>query len=187
MNKKGVLIIVSGPSGSGKGTLLSRLVNDEDDIFFSISATTRQPREEEINGKHYFFITKDEFIKNIEQGNMLEYAEFCDNFYGTPKDEVDKQLNLGKNVLLEIEVQGAMQVMKKCPDAVFIFIMPPSIKELLNRLMNRGTENANVVHKRIEKAKIEMEQANKYDFVVINDDIDRAYNELKKIIDEQKA
>jgi guanylate kinase len=187
MNKKGLLIVVSGPSGSGKGTLLTRLIKEEENIFFSISATTRKPRESEENKIHYFFITKEEFEEQIEQGNMLEYAEYCGNFYGTPKIEVEKQLNLGKDVLVEIEVEGALQVMKKAPDALFIFIMPPSIEELEKRLIGRGTEPQDVIDKRIEKAKKEITQADKYQYIVVNDDLDRAYNQIKEIIEKNKV
>ena len=145
--EKGVLLIISGPSGSGKGTIVERLV---DDLGYrvSISATTRNPRPNEENGVHYFFKTKEEFEKMIEAGELLEHACFCDNYYGTPKEYVERQLVEGNNIILEIEVQGALQVKKKYNDAVLIFTMPPTIAELRRRLVNRGTEDMETIDKR---------------------------------------
>ena len=147
--EKGVLLIISGPSGSGKGTIVERLV---DDLGYrvSISATTRNPRPNEENGVHYFFKTKEEFEKMIEAGELLEHACFCDNYYGTPKEYVERQLGEGNNIILEIEVQGALQVKKKYNDAVLIFTMPPTIAELRRRLVNRGTEDMETIEKRIK-------------------------------------
>ena len=183
--EKGVLLIISGPSGSGKGTIVERLV---DDLGYrvSISATTRNPRPNEENGVHYFFKTKEEFEKMIEAGELLEHACFCDNYYGTPKEYAERQLVEGNNIILEIEVQGALQVKKKYNDAVLIFTMPPTIAELRRRLVNRGTEDMETIDKRIKRAEEELEYLPQYDYIVINDTVEQAVRDVDCIVRAEK-
>lgn len=178
---KGMLIIVSGPSGCGKGTVLAEILKS-DRIFYSVSATTRSPRQGETDGVNYYFLTKEKFEKLIEEDGMLEYASYCGNYYGTPKRPVEEMLEQGKHVILEIEVQGAMKVMEKCPEAVFVFILPPSLKELERRLNKRGTEAEDVIKKRLSEAAREIKQAYKYDYAVINGELEKAVDDLKAII-----
>jgi guanylate kinase len=186
MNNKGVLIVISGPSGSGKGTVLRELFNISDNIFFSISATTRKPRPDEVDGVNYCFKTKDQFLKLIENNEMLEFAEYCNNYYGTPKNNVEQKLDEGYNVILEIEVQGAMQIRNSAEYATLIFIMPPSMSELERRLRKRHTENEPIIAQRLITAKNEIKQANKYDYIVVNDDYKKAAQNIKAIITAQK-
>lgn len=178
---KGMLIVVSGPSGCGKGTVLAEILKS-DRIFYSVSATTRSPRPGETDGVNYYFLTKEKFEKLIEEDGMLEYASYCGNYYGTPKKPVEDMLEQGKHVILEIEVQGAMKVMEKCPEAVFVFILPPSLKELERRLNKRGTEAEDVIKKRLSEAAGEIKQAYKYDYAVINGELEKAVDDLKAII-----
>ncbi len=182
---KGTLFIVSGPSGCGKGTVLGEILK-QDNVYYSVSATTRAPRPGEINGVNYHFLSKDEFEKLIENGGMLEYANYCGNYYGTPKKPVEDMLAEGKNVILEIEVQGALKVMEKCPEAVSVFILPPSLKELRRRLHKRGTETEEVVEKRIGEAAGEIRKAVNYDYVMINGELEIAVSDLLSIINSQK-
>lgn len=178
---KGMLIVVSGPSGCGKGTVLAEILKS-DRIFYSVSATTRSPRPGETDGVNYYFLTKEKFEKLIEEDGMLEYASYCGNYYGTPKKPVEDMLEQGKHVILEIEVQGAMKVMEKCPEAVFVFILPPSLKELERRLNKRGTEAEDVIKKRLSEAAGEIKQAYKYKYAVINGELEKAVDDLKAII-----
>ena len=182
---KGTLFIVSGPSGCGKGTVLAEILK-QDNVYYSVSATTRAPRPGEINGVNYHFLSKDEFEKLIENGGMLEYANYCGNYYGTPKKPVEDMLAEGKNVILEIEVQGALKVMEKCPEAVSVFILPPSLKELRRRLHKRGTETEEVIEKRIGEAAGEIRKAVNYDYVMINGELEIAVSDLLSIINSQK-
>lgn len=182
---KGTLFIVSGPSGCGKGTVLAEILK-QDNVYYSVSATTRAPRPGEINGVNYHFLSKDEFEKLIENGGMLEYANYCGNYYGTPKKPVEDMLAEGKNVILEIEVQGALKVMEKCPEAVSVFILPPSLKELRRRLHKRGTETEEVIEKRIGEAAGEIRKAVNYDYVMINGELGIAVSDLLSIINSQK-
>lgn len=182
---KGTLFIVSGPSGCGKGTVLAEILK-QDNVYYSVSATTRAPRPGEINGVNYHFLSKDEFEKLIENGGMLEYANYCGNYYGTPKKPVEDMLAEGKNVILEIEVQGALKVMEKCPEAVSVFILPPSLKELRRRLHKRGTETEEVIEKRIGEAAGEIRKAVNYDYVMINGELEIAVSNLLSIINSQK-
>lgn len=185
MMSKGTLFIVSGPSGCGKGTVLAEILK-QDNVYYSVSATTRAPRPGEINGVNYHFLSKDEFEKLIENGGMLEYANYCGNYYGTPKKPVEDMLAEDKNVILEIEVQGALKVMEKCPEAVSVFILPPSLKELRRRLHKRGTETEEVIEKRIGEAAGEIRKAVNYDYVMINGELEIAVSDLLSIINSQK-
>ena len=186
--KKGLLIVFSGLSGVGKGTILQRLMPMEDlNLAYSVSMTTRAPREGEIEGVHYFFVSKIRFLEAIRNGELLEHARFVGNDYGTPKEYVEKMREQGKNVILEIEIKGAKQIMKKCPDALSIYIVPPSIEELERRLRERNSEDDETIMKRISKAKKEMKDTEFYEHVVCNDDLDTAVQEVRQIIlDEMK-
>ncbi|MBQ7824904.1 MAG: guanylate kinase [Clostridia bacterium] len=183
LQKKGTLFVFSGPSGVGKGTLNAKLFAEfGDQMAFSVSATTRAPREGEIDGTHYFFITRQEFEARIANNDFLEYAQFAGNCYGTPKSYVMSLLEQGKNVLLEIEVQGAMQVMKCMPECVSIFVLPPSFDELERRLRGRGTETEEKVQKRLETARGELAFADRYQYQIVNGgDLEAAYQELRSI------
>ncbi|MBR5535920.1 MAG: guanylate kinase [Clostridia bacterium] len=185
--RKGVLLVLSGPSGSGKGTLVKEYTKKHDDVFVSVSATTRSPREGEVHGVNYFFLTVEEFKGKIEENGFLEYAQFCDNFYGTPRESVEKKLNEGMDVILEIDVQGALQVKKNCPDAVLVFTLPPSYEVLRERLIGRGTESMEVVEKRLSAATDEIKCAEKYDYVIVNDKIEDAARELGAIFSASKC
>lgn len=183
--KRGLLIIMSGPSGVGKGTIREKLMeNNTLNLFYSVSMTTRSMRPGEQNGREYYFVTREEFDKNIESGNLLEWAEFVGNRYGTPKDKVEATRDSGKNVLLEIEVKGTGQVLSKVDgdDVLSIFIAPPSIKELERRIRGRSTETDEVVKARLARAIQELEYKKQYKYVVINDNLDDAVEEIRKII-----
>ena len=181
--KKGLLIVLSGPSGVGKGTVIKELMkNDDLKLSYSISMTTRKPRNGEVDGVNYFFVDRDTFLKAIDDGELLEHAEFVGNMYGTPVSYVEKLRNEGRNVLLEIEVQGAMQVKKKCPDALSIFIIPPSMEELASRIRGRNSEPEEIVQQRLDKAKKEMEMVTQYKYVVCNDDVILASDIISAII-----
>lgn len=181
MNKKGLLFIISGPAGSGKGTIVSR-VRELAQFDFSVSATTRAPRPNEEHGIHYYFITKEEFEKKIADGEMLEYAQYIDNYYGTPKMPVEDALNAGRNIVLDIEVKGALQVKEKMPEAVMIYILPPDYETLLARIRGRGTETEEVIQKRMRTARNEIETFPKYDYVVINDTVEKAAEDVLAIL-----
>lgn len=184
--KKGLLIVYSGPSGVGKSTLLHEVLKDESlNLVFSISMTTRSPRPGEVDGKDYFFVSKEEFEQAIKEDKFLEHAKYVDNYYGTPLEYVEKKRNEGKNVVLEIDVQGGKQVIAKCPDCISIFILPPSEEILKERLSGRGTEKEDVVEKRLEVAKKEIEEGKIYKYHVINGNIDTAINELENIIKDE--
>ena len=187
MNKKGQLIILSGPSGSGKGTVLKELMQADENLRLSVSATTRAPREGEEDGKAYYFLTRDRFQNLIDSDGMIEYAEYCGNYYGTPKAPVDQWLEEGKDVILEIEVQGAAKVRNKRPDAISIFIMPPSYEVLRKRLIRRGTEEADVVAKRLRTAQEEIQLAPLYDYIVVNDALEDAVEDVRCILKAQKC
>lgn len=188
LNERGLLIVLSGPSGVGKGTVRKALFELEGhDLVYSISMTTRAPREGEIDGEDYYFVTREEFEERIRQDQFLEYAEFVGNYYGTPKDKVDEQLELGKEVVLEIEVQGANQVREKAPDGVFVFIAPPTKEALYRRLLRRGTENPEMIQQRMDKAEREFPMAHKYDYIVINDEVTNAADRILAIIRAEHA
>ena len=185
--RKGVLLVLSGPSGSGKGTLVKEYTDKHPEVFLSVSATTRKPREGEVHGVNYFFLTVDEFKKRIEEKGFLEHAQFCENYYGTPRESVEQKLNEGVDVILEIDVQGAMQVKENCPEAVLVFTLPPSYEILRERLIGRGTEAMDVVEKRLNEAHNEIKYADKYDFVIINDSIETAAEELGAIFTSSRC
>lgn len=178
-------MIISGPSGSGKGTIVEQLCK-KDDFSLSISATTRKPREYEENGVHYFFHTREEFEKMRERMELLEWAEFCGNYYGTPRKYVVEQLMAGRNVILEIEVQGALQVKQIYPDGVLIFMVPPNLEELGRRLTNRGTEDKETINRRMCRALEEMELVNEYDYLVVNDTVEQATADILTIVEAEK-
>ena len=180
--KRGVLFVYSGPSGVGKGTLKEKLIEEfGDQLAFSVSATTREIREGEKHGRDYFYISRQEFESRIENNNFLEYAEYSGNLYGTPREYVESMLASGKHVLLEIEVQGANQVMERVPDCVSVFILPPDLEELERRLRGRGTESEESVRMRIEKARWEVTQAPRYRHQIVNADVDTAYAQLRDV------
>lgn len=174
---------MSGPSGVGKGTIRNKLFEKNDlNLFYSVSMTTRKPRPGEVDGQDYYFVSREEFDKNIENGNLLEWAEFVGNRYGTPKDKVEKMREEGKNVLLEIEVNGTSQVLEKVNDVVSIFILPPSLEELESRIRGRSTESEEVIKERLAKATKELDFQKQYKFKVVNDNIDVAVEEVRNII-----
>lgn len=178
---KGKFIVISGPSGVGKGTIVEKLKKLLP-IHYSVSMTTRSPREGEQDKINYYFVTKEEFQKQIEQGNLLEYAIYNNNYYGTPKDKIEEKLNHGINVISEIEIQGALQIKKIYPEAVLIFIAPPSIEELKKRLINRGTETEEKIEQRINIAKEELKQSIIYDHIITNYDVDATTEEIYNIL-----
>lgn len=182
---KGLLIVVSAPSGCGKGTLLAEVLKN-DSFYYSVSATTRAPREGEVNGVNYHFTSKEDFEKLIASGGVLEYARYCGNYYGTPRKAVEDKLAEGKDVILEIEVQGAMKIKQSCPEAVFVFILPPSVETLKERLEKRGTETADVIAKRVAEARGEIEKAYNYDYVIVNDDLDTAVSQFIEAVEAEK-
>lgn len=187
IKQKGLLIVLSGPSGVGKGTVRKELFKHVDNLKYSISMTTRQMRPGEENGKDYYFVTKDEFIKRIEKGKFLEHAQFVGNFYGTPLDKIEECINKGDDMLLEIEVNGATQVRHKLPEAVLIFLVPPSKKDLYERLKSRGTEDEEVIQARIQKADSEFPEARFYDYIVVNDKVEDAAKRILEIINAEHS
>ncbi|MBQ7724265.1 MAG: guanylate kinase [Lachnospiraceae bacterium] len=179
---RGILIVVSGFAGAGKGTIMNKLIEEYPGYALSVSATSRAPREGEKEGVNYFYKTREEFEEMIKNDELLEHAEYVGNYYGTPRAFVEKKLDEGMNVLLEIEIQGAMQIKKAFPDALLVFIMPPSAKILKERLTNRGTETPEVIDKRMKRAREESEGIESYDFIVINDEVDKCTALLHNII-----
>lgn len=188
LNERGLLVVISGPSGVGKGTVRKALFNmPKNNLVYSVSMTTREKRPGEVDGVDYYFVTKDEFIKRKKQGKFLETAEFVNNYYGTPLDKVNEQLDNGNEVVLEIEVEGAKQVKKKMPDCVMIFIVPPGKKALYDRLRRRGTETEEIIQERIQKANREFKLAYLYDYIVVNDDVNNAADRIMAIIRAEHA
>lgn len=186
MTERGLLIVFSGPSGVGKGTVRKEIFESSDNKFeYSVSMTTRPQRPGEVDGVDYFFRTRDEFEELIRQGQMLEYAEYVGNYYGTPLTYVNKTLDRGVDVFLEIEVQGALQVKQKVPDGVFIFLTPPDLEELKERLVGRGTDSSEVIAQRIERAKEEIALMREYDYAVVNDEVPLAAERVKRIIEAE--
>lgn len=187
MTKRGMLIVLSGPSGVGKGTVRKAIFDQPgNDFQYSISMTTRKPRPGEVNGKDYFFVSKEEFEQKIQAGEMLEYAKYVDNYYGTPLKWINDTLDASKDVFLEIEVNGAMQVRSKSPNGVFIFLTPPDLMELKQRLIHRGTDSMEVINKRIKKAFSEIEMMQNYDYAVVNDEVPNAVEKVKEIIRSER-
>ena len=182
MAEKGKLIVISGPSGAGKSTVVSRAIQGREDMCFSTSVTTRGPRPGEVDGKDYFFIDENRFQQMVEQGELLEHASYVSHSYGTPKAFVEKQMDAGMNVILDIEVQGARQVREKMSDAVLVFIVPPSMEELRRRLEGRGTESADTITARLQRAREELKEAALYDYIIVNDVIDEAAAEFAAIL-----
>ena len=180
--RQGNLIVVSGPSGAGKGTIIGKLFECYDDAWLSISMTSRAIRSNDIPGETYFFVCKQEFEDRIENNVFLEYAMYNGNYYGTPRDKINEKLNEGKDVILEIEIQGALKVKELVPDAIFIFILPPSMKELKRRLINRGTDSMDKILDRFQTAYKEINEVTKYNYVVINDEVDNAVEKVKSIL-----
>ena len=187
MDKRGALIVISGFSGAGKGTLVKRLLSDYDRFALSISMTTRAPREGEENGREYFFVSRETFEQTIEEGGLLEHAEYCGNYYGTPKAYVEQKLSEGIDVILEIEVQGAFQIKKIFPEAVLFFVTPPSAKVLEERLRGRGTETDDVIRNRLRRADEEAELMDRYDYVLVNDSLEECIKDAVSYIDAAKA
>lgn len=183
---KGLTIVLSAPSGGGKGTILKELFQRNENLKLSVSATTRNPRPGEEHGVHYYFVSHDEFKSMVDGNRMLEYAQYVGNFYGTPKEPVEAMTAQGYDVVLEIEVQGGVQVIKSTPDVVSIFIVPPSMEVLEKRLRGRGTEDEATIAKRIATAKGEIPQSKYYDYIVVNDDLDTVVNEIAAIIEAEK-
>ena len=183
---KGKLLVLSGPSGVGKGTVLGELMKRRTDMCFSVSATTRAPREGEVDGVSYFFVSKDRFEEMIQNGELLEYAQFVSNFYGTPRAYVEQQLERGMNVILDIEVQGARNIVNMIPDAVSVYMIPPSYEELERRLRGRGTETEEQIQGRLQTAIEEAKQADFYRYIVVNNDLEMAVNELDAIMTAEK-
>ena len=185
MADRGILVVVSGFSGAGKGTLMKRLMEKYDNYALSVSATTRDPRPGEEHGREYFFHTKKEFEELILEDELIEYAQYVDNYYGTPKAYVEKQLNMGKDVILEIEIQGALKVKKKMPNTLLLFVTPPNAEELKHRLVNRGTESMDVIESRLSRASEEAKGMSEYDYILINDVIEECVDNMHSIIQSQ--
>jgi guanylate kinase len=188
LNDRGLLVVISGPSGVGKGTVRKALFNmPKHNLVYSVSMTTRDKREGEVDGVDYYFVSKEEFAKRKKEGKFLETAEFVGNYYGTPLDKVNEQLDMGNEVVLEIEVEGAIQVKRKVPDCVMIFIVPPGKQALYDRLKRRGTENEDVIAERIAKANREFKLAHLYDYIVVNDEVNNAADRIMAIIRAEHA
>lgn len=185
-NRKGILIVFSGFSGSGKGTIMKELMKKHSDVYaLSISATTRAPRVGETDGIEYFFKTKEQFEEMIQNGELIEYAQYVEHYYGTPKAYVEEQLQAGKDVILEIEIQGALKVKEKFPDTLLLFVMPPSAKELKERLVGRGTEEMSVIESRLHRAVEEAQGIENYDYLVVNDDLEECVEQVHSIIENE--
>lgn len=186
MDKKGLLIVISGPSGAGKGTICKALIEDEA-FWISVSATTRNPRAGEIEGENYHFLSRENFLSRIEQGDFLEYAEVYGNLYGTPKSNVIEMLESGKNVVLEIDIQGALRVKENYPEGIFIFILPPSMEELKKRIIGRGSETPESLMTRFKSAYKEINYVSKYSYAVVNDTVEEAVKKIRSIVVAEKC
>jgi len=182
---EGLLVVISGPSGAGKGTVVKELLK-EHNYTFSVSATTRLPRTGEADGREYFFVTKEDFIKLLTEDALLEHAEYVNNYYGTPRKYVEEQINSGKVVVLDIEVVGALQVKEKFPDAILVFLLPPTLEELSRRLNSRNTEDAAVIQQRLQKSKEELTLVEHYNYIVVNDEVYLAVDKIKAIVTAER-
>lgn len=185
MKQQGILAVVSGFSGAGKGTLMKALLEKHDNYALSISATTRKPREGEVHGREYFFLTVEEFEDLIAKDQLIEHARYVSNYYGTPRSYVEEKMAEGKDVILEIEIQGALKVKEKFPETLLIFVVPPSAEELKKRLIGRGTETMEVIEQRMKRATEEAEEMDSYDYILVNDDLDKAVENLHNLIQSQ--
>ena len=187
LNKRGILIVLSGVSGAGKGTVVKRIMEKYSDAYaLSISMTTRSPRTGEKDGEHYFFVSREQFEQTIAENGLIEHAQYCGNYYGTPKEYVEKQLATGKNVILEIEIQGALIVKEKNPETLLMFVTPPSAKELKTRLVGRGTETMEQIEARMKRAIDEAPIMDKYDYIVINDEVENCVDKIHELVDAAK-
>ena len=186
MSERGILIVLSAPSGCGKSTIVSGLLQKRGKLKFSVSATTRAPREGEVDGKDYFFVSREKFAEMVENGEFLEHAQYVENRYGTPRGPVERELDAGNDVLLDIEIQGAFQVRAQRPDALMVFLLPPSFEELENRLVLRGKDSPEVIQRRLEVAQRECLEAEKYDYRIVNDEAPRAVSEFNAIIEAER-
>lgn len=185
MNVQGILVVVSGFSGAGKGTLMKALLEKYDNYALSISATTRQPRAGETDGKEYFFVTRERFEEMIQKDQLIEYAQYVENFYGTPKDYVFQQMSEGNDVILEIEIQGALKIKEQFPEALLLFVLPPSADQLKSRLVGRGTESMEVIEARLHRASEEAEGMSSYDYILVNEDVETCASEMHHLIQAQ--
>lgn len=186
MKPQGVLLVLSGPSGAGKGTICEQLLNKRKNLAYSVSATTRAPRKGEVDGRDYFFVTIEKFKEMIANNELLEHAEIYGNYYGTPRSYVMSILDEGRDVVLEIDPQGALQVKESFPDAVFVFVVPPSLDELSKRIYKRGTDSEEVIKRRLSAATSELAYASKYDYIVVNDEVEKATNKVSNILDAER-
>lgn len=186
MQQRGLLVVISGPSGTGKGTVCKKLLSLRNNIRYSVSATTRKPREGEVEGKNYFFITESQFLDMLEKDALIEWDKYCENYYGTPKVFVDQCLDEGTDVILEITVEGAIEIKQKYPECVLVFIVPPSLEELRRRIESRATECCDVIEKRLEQATNELKYVSKYDYLILNDSVDDAVIDIEKVLDAER-
>ena len=186
MKPQGVLLVLSGPSGAGKGTICEQLLNKRKNLAYSVSATTRAPRKGEVDGRDYFFVTIEKFKEMIANNELLEHAEIYGNYYGTPRSYVMSILDEGRDVVLEIDPQGALQVKESFPDAVFVFVVPPSLDELSKRIYKRGTDSEEVIKRRLSAATSELAYASKYDYIIVNDEVEKATNKVSNILDAER-
>ncbi len=186
MNQKGLLVVISGPSGTGKGTVCKKLLAERENVRYSVSATTRKPREGEVEGQNYFFVSESQFLDMLEKDALIEWDKYCDNYYGTPKEFVDKCVEGGTDVILEITVEGALEIKQKYPECVLVFIIPPSLEELRRRIESRATECWDVIEKRLEQAANELKYVSKYDYLILNDSVDNAVLNIEKVLDAER-
>lgn len=186
MQQRGLLVVISGPSGTGKGTVCKKLMSERDSVRYSVSATTRKPRQGEVEGQNYFFVSEGEFLDMLERDALIEWDKYCDNYYGTPKAFVDKCIEEGTDVILEITVEGALEIKQKYPDCVLIFILPPSLEELRRRIESRATEHCDVIEKRMEQVSNELKYVTKYDYLILNDSVENAVLNIEKVLDAER-